>query len=146
MQTSSLKDECDYQTCPLGCGARKSALGKKKEGRLLLCGASKCPMPRINLDACGVMNNPSNVLKWKDSRFFFPTTDVRDVFTPLIVSSASQLPSRVSDMIANVTSFHSHFNETRSKFISRTHDTLLVTTGRDSAFNNHACTSYLLCS
>nr|CAQ57476.1 expression site-associated gene 1 (ESAG1) protein [Trypanosoma brucei brucei]CAQ57488.1 expression site-associated gene 1 (ESAG1) protein [Trypanosoma brucei brucei] len=121
-----LKTECGAHTCPLKEGVREGALQKYKGGCLqvyVLAGSvSECfNLPRDNLYKTGAVKYSSDGTDWYENgnTSFQLTVNVQKIFTPLIASFGVGIaPSVLAEMINNITSLQSRFNEVHSNFTS----------------------------
>nr|CAQ57438.1 expression site-associated gene 1 (ESAG1) protein [Trypanosoma brucei brucei] len=127
-----LKTECGAHTCPLAEAVRESALHEYK-GHCLYVGRLSylrhCfNLPRGRLYRHGPVNTLGDALEWEenwsDYMNFELTVKVQKIFGPLIASfDVGIAPSTLAEMINNITSLQSRFNEVHSNFTS-----LLLTT------------------
>nr|CAQ57307.1 expression site-associated gene 1 (ESAG1) protein [Trypanosoma brucei brucei] len=127
-----LKTECGAHTCPLKVGVNESGLDKYK-GHCLYVGRHSylrgCfGLPRGRLYRHGPVNTLGDALEWEENwsgnMGFELTVKVQKIFGPLIASfDVGIAPSTLAEMINNITSLQSRFNEVHSNFTS-----LLLTT------------------
>nr|CAQ57342.1 expression site-associated gene 1 (ESAG1) protein [Trypanosoma brucei brucei]CAQ57357.1 expression site-associated gene 1 (ESAG1) protein [Trypanosoma brucei brucei] len=126
------KTECGPHTCPFAKTVRQSGLDKYK-GHCLYVGRNSylrhCfNLPRNSLYVHGPVNTLGDALEWEENWSgylgFELTVNVQKIFTPLIASFGVGIaPSVLAEMINNITSLQSRFNEVHSNFTS-----LLLTT------------------
>ncbi|CAJ16693.1 expression site-associated gene (ESAG) protein, putative; expression site-associated gene 1 (ESAG1) protein, putative [Trypanosoma brucei brucei TREU927] len=126
---------CGDNACLLAHGVSEGALKHYKNGLLEINvmtksgGVSKClNLPRNNLYKSGAVNNSNKVLDWRDDAdtvtHFLLKLKIRDIFSTLIAPfAAGQPPSALLDMMANITSLYSRFNEVHRSFTSLLFDT-----------------------
>nr|CAQ57462.1 expression site-associated gene 1 (ESAG1) protein [Trypanosoma brucei brucei] len=122
-----LKTECGAHTCPLAEAVRESALHEYK-GHCLYVGrhgyVRDCfHRPRNSLYEHGPVNTLGDALVWDDNdpnpMYFELTVKVDKIFGPLIASFGVGIaPSTLAEMINNITSLQSRFNEVHSNFTS----------------------------
>nr|P04477.1 RecName: Full=VSG expression site-associated protein 117A; AltName: Full=ESAG protein; Flags: Precursor [Trypanosoma brucei brucei]AAA30190.1 expression site associated protein (ESAG) [Trypanosoma brucei]CAQ57318.1 expression site-associated gene 1 (ESAG1) protein [Trypanosoma brucei brucei]CAQ57330.1 expression site-associated gene 1 (ESAG1) protein [Trypanosoma brucei brucei] len=121
-----LKTECGAHTCPLSDGVNESALQKYKGGCLeinVMSGSvSECfNLPRNKLYRSVALSSSHGFLKWyqDEAKRFQLGLRVKNIFGPLIASfGVGQPPSVLAEMINNITSLQSRFNEVHSNFTS----------------------------
>nr|CAQ57447.1 expression site-associated gene 1 (ESAG1) protein [Trypanosoma brucei brucei] len=126
------KTECGPHTCPFASKVDAAALNKYK-GHCLYVGSNgyvrECfHLPRNSLYEHGPVNTLGDALEWEEnwsgSLGFELTVKVDKIFGPLIASFGVGIaPSVLAEMINNITSLQSRFNEVHSNFTS-----LLLTT------------------
>nr|P04478.1 RecName: Full=VSG expression site-associated protein 221A; AltName: Full=ESAG protein; Flags: Precursor [Trypanosoma brucei brucei]AAA30191.1 expression site associated protein (ESAG) [Trypanosoma brucei]CAD21890.1 ESAG1 [Trypanosoma brucei]CAQ57292.1 expression site-associated gene 1 (ESAG1) protein [Trypanosoma brucei brucei] len=132
-----IQTECGAHTCPFADNGVAASAVDKYKGHCLYVGRNSylrhCfNLPRGRLYRHGPVNTLGDALEWEenwsDYMNFELTVKVQKIFGPLIASfDVGIAPSTLAEMINNITSLQSRFNEVHSNFTSILFTTKLKT-------------------